>query len=168
MRVRVVKLATIHRSTQTTYEPDLTAPLHTGPSRKPPASRWGRLWARVLAVLRLRRAPVPQLVEEGHEGTLVEFRGFEGEGEARRVVYNPFPVSVDACVDYDRPVVLLLDSEHVGDRPRIWFSSPVSMVYSESEGAGLPVRFETRSSSYALIWLDKPAVLPEDDGKVRG
>ncbi len=169
MRARITKIAVLSQRTQTTYAPDLTAPIHTGPSKKPPPlSRWARLWERARKLLRLRKAQVPAAVEEGWEGTLVEFRSWEGTGDARRVVYNPFPTDPNTVVEYERPVVLLLDSERVGDRSRVWFTSAVSMIYCDADG--LPVRFDTRSSSYAIRWLDKPErmPLPEDDGRVRG
>lgn len=166
MRVRITKLATISQQTQTTYAADLTAPVLTGPSRKPPPSRWERLLERVRKLLHRYQGSAPAASAPGWEGTLVEFRGFEGTGADKRVVYNPFPKTADQCVDFDKPVVLLLDSERVGDRPRLWFTSPVQMVYGSEEG--LPVRVDTRSSSYRLEWLDKPAELPEQDGRVRG
>lgn len=150
---------------------DLTAPIHTGPSVKPPPlSRWAKAWDRLRKVLRLKRAvPVHVQAEtEGFEGTLVEFLGWEGMGEHRRVLYNPFPKTAEQCVDWEKPLVLLLDSERVGDRPKNWVTSPIQMVYCNADG--LPVRVETKSSAYALMWLDKPAPesLPEDDGRVRG
>lgn len=162
MRVRATKLATLSRHTQTTFAAgDLTAPIRTGASaaRGAPRSRWARLWERLRRRLRPKHAAAPVPVVEGHEGTLVEFLGWEGDGEARRVLYNPFPKSADACVDYEKPLVLLLDSEHVGDAQRLWFTSPVVMVYSDRDG--LPVRVETRSSAYSIQWLDKPE-LPEN------
>lgn len=163
--MRVTRVAVLSSHTQTSYAPDLTAPVHTGPSAKPaPLSRWARLWARLRKGLG-RPVAVPQPVEEGWEGTLVEFLGWEGSGESRRVLYNPFPTDPDRAIDYDKPLVLLLDRK-VGESSRIWVTSAVSMVGCNVEG--LPVRVDTRSSSYSIHWLDKPAPLPEDDGRVRG
>ena len=168
MRVRIRKLQTISRATQTTFAVgDLTAPISTGPSpAKPAPLSW---WRRLVARLRPRLAPppVPRPVQlEAVEGTLVEFLGWEGEGEDRRISYNPFPEGPDNAVDYDKPIVLLLDSEKIGDRRRLWYSSPVSLLTCDREG--LPVRAETRSSEYALTWLDKPMPREPDSGPVKG
>lgn len=162
MRVRVQKVATINRHTQTTFAAgDLTAPIHTGarPARPvAPASLRARVrawWERLRG-----RGPVEAPVRAEPEaivGTLVQFLKWNEHG---RMDYNPFPRSADDAIEYERPIVVLLDGKGKNGEERIWFSSP---VYSVSIGRyGLPSRCETRSSLYEIVWLETPVVPIED------
>lgn len=161
MRVKIVKVATLNRHTQTTFAAgDLTAPIHTG--ARPARAAAPTLRARLRACWeRLRgRAPVATPVRAEAEavlGTLVKFLRWGPEG---RMDYDPFPKTADEAIDYERPLVLLLDGKGRNGEERIWFSSP---VYSISVGRyGLPSRVETRSSLYELQWLETPVIPVEE------
>jgi hypothetical protein len=148
VRVRAVKIRTVNISTRIE---DQTVPIRVDkrPRWRKGISRW-LAWA--WEAIRTPDGPA----EEGIEGTLVAFLRWENG----RPLYEPFPKDPDRAVDYDLPLMLLLDNG------QLWYTSPVSMVTMNRDG--LPVRVETKSSEYALTWIDKPEQPPEDDGRVRG
>lgn len=161
MRVKIVKVATVNRHTQTTFAAsDLTAPIHTGARPVRPAeptlrARLRALWERLRG-----RTPVEAPVRAEPEavvGTLVQFLKWNEHG---RMDYNPFPRSADEAIEYERPLVVLLDGKGKNGEERIWFSSP---IYSISVGRyGLPSKCETRSSLYEIVWLETPVIPVEE------
>lgn len=144
MRVRVTKVRTVNPSTRIE---DQTVPIKVDkrPRWRKILSRWLR-WA--WEAIKTPEGPS----EDGIEGILVAFKGWDGG----RVLYDPFPKDVDACVDFDVPLVLVLDDGQV------WHTSPITMVMSDPDG--LPNSVETKSSLYKIIWVDKPM----GDGRVAG
>lgn len=152
MRARITKIATTNRPTEIT-QPDRTMRIAVRPETSPTRRPW---WIRLLIGLGLRQA-VPVAVPsapQAVEGELVEFRGWAADGS---VDYHPFPATVDEAITYDKPVAILVGCNPDG-RPLVWHTSPVQMIYGDpADRSDLPrpVRFETRSSLYAIEWLSE-------------
>lgn len=139
MRIRAEKIRTVNQPTQTTC--DLTSPIRV--DRRP---RWRKVVSRWLRWAWDALRPMEPTPDDSVEGTLVAFLKWENG----RPIYDPFPVDADAAIDFDKPLILVLEGG------QIWHTSPVSMVMLGPDG--LPSTVETKSSEYRIVWVDKPLI----------